>query len=313
MGVTSARAGRASAVLAAFQSAKGTLATNFSAGALYADEAPFEVDRDNEYPELMDAQYGAAVQYELPEQPSGELPVIATPTSLATLLRSNLGAPTAGTYPINTQVADTDWLTLAYVEHVGDGTQKLIRVRDAWVPRLELRAKGPQDRVTAHAHYEGVVTDVRAVTGSGCTLPAAPMLPSDRDVFPAQRASLTANGVAIRFRELALSLDQRVQRFWRQDTLVHDVAKGGKLRATVSVVGDWCDEAWQIRADMIAQTPRTWVFSLTSEAGRTLTATLYNALPHIEATGRLGLKSRAFEATGHAISDGTNFFTLVTT
>ena len=146
------RVGRATALFAKFQSAKETPATSF----VVADRvwsAQSEFDPAPEYPldEWMDASESGKddAAYEVPEKPLGTLPIKLTPTMADLLLKSNFGPKSGSAFSLDTQVTDSRWLSLVWIENnaAAPSFGRSIRAQDAWFHRLNFIGTGPQDSI----------------------------------------------------------------------------------------------------------------------------------------------------------------------
>lgn len=306
---TNVRAARVTALLAGFQTAKASQVSDFTLAAsrrLWTSRAAIETALRFRGPETMDADKLplAGALYSEGDHPAGALAAFATPTALEWLLKSNYGSYAAPTFTLATQVADDRWLTLGWVEDVAGGTERLVRLRDAWIHRLDLLAQGPEGRMAAVAHYAGRAVAIQALNAGGVTLPADPMSPSDRNPFPAAQVELRRDpagaNVNLRWRQIRLTFDQGLAQKWDMAAGAWDVWKTGKLSAELEFTSDWSDETWAILDNNRAKTHQTFRVKATAEGGRILTCDLANMAFEIDPPGHEETRYSPFRAVGRA-------------
>jgi hypothetical protein len=304
----------------AFQSAKGTIANDFTASgakAVWCSGAEIDAGTDVESEEWADSSLGppAGGQWVRPDRPAGTIPVMATPTSLEWLLVSNYGAYSAPTFSLATQIASDRWLTAAWVESVASGsTENLVRLRDLWFHRLDISGNGPQGRMMVEAQYAARAVAIQSLSGGGVTLPASPMSPSDKSPFPNAKIEIRRDpagaNVALRWRAFRLTLDQGLAHEWDPAAFAFDVWKRGRLRAGLEVLCDWSDETWTVLTNARAKTAQTYRVKATAEDGSILTVDLHNVIFSVDRTGRNGMEYAPFRAVGQAAVSGSNFVSL---
>jgi len=316
---TNVRAGRVTALLAGFQSARGTPVSDFTAGTakrIWTREADVDSPLEFMAETFMDSGGGVGLSayHAPPEKPAGALQVIATPTALEMLLKSNFGAYSAPNFTLASQVSDTRWLTLAWVEKIGGTTERFIRIRDCWVHRLDLGIAGPQGRLEASAEYAGRKVLVQTLNGGGITLPASPMQPSDKSPFPAAYTFLTRDpagaAVELRWKGIRMTFDQGLAHPWDMAAGLHDVYKAGKLTAELEFTSEWSDETWAIHDLNLARTYQTYRVESAAENGRTLTVDFRNVAFRIDPPGHGGKLYKPFRAVGRASVSGSNFVSV---
>ena len=314
---TNVRAGRATALLAGFQSARGTpLAVFTTAGRLWTRDADVDSPLEFMAETFMDSDGGVGLSayHAPPERPAGALQILASPTALEMLLKSNFGAYTAPDFALASQVSDTRYMTLGWVEKIGGTTERFIRIRDCWFHRLDLGIAGPQGRLEASAEYAGRKVLVQALNAGGITLPASPMQPSDKVPFPAQNVTLTRDpagaAVSLRWRGIRITLDQGLAQPWDMAAGLHDVYKAGKLIAELEFTSEWSDQTWAIHDLNLARTYQTYRVQATAENGRILTIDLHNVAFRIDPPGHGGMQYKPFRAIGRASVSGSDFVSV---
>jgi hypothetical protein len=306
MGVaTNARAGRATRLLLAAQSAYGTPVSNF-ASATAARAPRLEIDLGTEYADqaFMTAGGGTAAEgaFQIPRLFAGELGLRATPATLGAALRGCWGTPTLGVYAQTSQVATR--YSLAFVEdrHAANA-RKVARLADAWFPAVTLDVNGA-GRVGLRIRYAAEVSEVRAGNAlSGWTLPGFPMEPGDQNEYAGRAAVLTRDlggpsEQAIPFRQLSLSIDESPIERWDQSAGRMRSHKAGHARVTVTLSGRVGDESWAALTDARAGTPH--VYTLAIPGTETFTATLHNMTWDAGPLDVSGLDYQPFAAVGRA-------------
>ena len=316
---TQVRAGRATALLAAFQSAKGTPASDFTAAGakrLWTEEAGIAAGREFGQPDFMDSFLlgHESARHLRPEALEGSVRVLATPASLQWLLRSNYGAYAAGSFTLASQIAATQWLTLGWVENAAGGTYKFARLRDIWFHKLNILAQGPVGRVILEGHYAARASLVQALNGGGITLPSNPMAPDDLNVFPASAVHVyrdpAGSNVDLRIRSLRLTFDQGLGRQWDMAAAVRDVFKRGKMLAELELISDYSDETWAILTNARAGTDDRYQIVMTVGSS-TFTVNLYNVAMEVEPLGHDGISYKQLRAVGRARRDASGNYVTV--
>jgi len=320
---TNVRAGRAAALYAIFQSAMGTPAADLTAAGatrLWTEETAIWAGPDVQVDAFMDADYGPKddARYLGEDEPEGTLIVKGTEAALKWLLQSNFGAYAAGAFTLATGISATRWLTLAHVEDrfgAGTVTRRLVRIQDAWIPRLSLEWLGGRQKYLAiRAAYAGRKVLVQAQNAGGITFPVAPMQPSDKSIFPTANTTLDRDpagaNVSLRFRALRVGLDQGLGKFWDQGSGMFSVYKAGTLKAEIEFLADYSDESWAIFDPVRAGTPSRYRITSTAEDGTVLTINLYGVLLKIDPPGQSGQEYSVFRAKGIATEVGSDFVTI---
>lgn len=317
---TNVRAARAMALLACFQSAKGTAASNFTTTdttQLWTAEDALQAGQQKSTAErgLMTsgAGPGTTERTNVGERPMGELLVHATPASLEWLLRSNWGTYSGGAFTLLDQVAATQWLTIAYVENTLHTSAKLVRISDAWFHRLALEIRPPQGIVEVRAAFAGEVVTPADLSGGGVTLPST--YTPDRNVFAGATAILTRDpssaNVQIRLYSLDLVLDQGLHHEWDMMRGKYTVYKTGRPEVLCRFGGVISDETWAILTNSRAGTKQQFRIVATAPSpSKTLTINLYEMDFEIRDLGRIGQETRAFEAVGRAHVSGSNYVSI---
>jgi len=318
---TNVRAARVTALLLAFQTAKGTLVSDFTTAdaiKVWREAVTLPAHREISADAWMDSSLGPgeAARYRRSEKPAGVFRVAATRENLEWLLKSNYGAFSGGTFTLATQVALTRWLTIGWVENVAGGTQQFVRIRDAWIHKLDFVARGPQDRLEILAHWAGRTSSVQALNGGGITLPASPMQPSDKAVFPVANVQVIRDpsgaNVELPIDFARLTLDQRLRHVRDQAEQLYSVSKAGKLHATLEIGSRRLgDELWTLLSNNRAGTDAQVRFKATVGSS-VLQVDLYNLLLQPHEIGVEGQEVHPFLAAGEATRDSSGNFVTVT-
>ena len=318
---TRIRSGRASQLLLAFQSAKGTIVTNFSSAAkLWTDlaEIPVGPEKSAIEDDMHTSGPRTGARFSEIDVPAGQVLAIATPESVEYLLRSNFGAFAAGAFTLAEKIAATQFLTIGWVENTASGAaEKFCRVRDAWFGRLEILLDN-LGRLVLRGEYGGtVLAEPLALNAlGGVTLPTAPMAPADVNPFTVRSATLVRDpaglNVSIRIDKLRISLDQGMEHdsddmapgsFW--------IFKSGPLYADVDVEGVVSDESWAIISDARAGTKRRFrVVASASSPAKTLTMDFYEMDFKVLPLGHEGRDYQRFRAIGRAHVTGSSFVSI---
>lgn len=318
---TNVRSGLTGALLAGFQSAKGTAVSDFTAAdtwRLWTEQFAVSPDRPKSRAGGQDGTLGYVTDgsYINPYAPAGSFVAIATPDSIEALLRSNLGPLDGnGAFTLVSQIQSGQWLTLAWVEDVRGGTQRLVRVRDCWVHRLTARIPG-RGRVSFEAEWAGRSVAVQALNAGGVTLPADPMSPGSRAVLPTDSVSCelrrdpSGANQQLRFRSVELVLDQGLLHKYSQGTGLFEVYKRGLARAFLRITSEVGDETWTLLDNGIAGTKQRYrlVFRLEGSTAVAFQVDLYAVQLRIQEIGNSGRIARAFVAEGEAhLAEGWEF------
>lgn len=315
---TSIRAGRATALLCAVQSAKGTIATNFansSATRLWTESAFIDAGRKKSQPRwMMQTQcQDTNSRCSLPERPAGHFIVNATPASVEFMLRSNFGGYSSPTFTYASQV--NEWLTLGWVEDTASGaTQNFVRIKDAWVHTLGINVDA-LGKMTLRADYAGRSTAVQALDAGGITFPTVPMDPADVNIFAGRdvtfiRDPASAN-VSLSVHELKLTLSQGLDHRWDMMANLTDVHKSWKIHARVEFTSRVSAETWAILTNARAGTKQTFRMVATAPSpSKTLTINLYEMDFEVEPLGHEDREYVDFRAVGEAHKSGSNFVSI---
>lgn len=317
---TRVRAGRAAAIVAAFQSAKVTPATVFN-----GSEAAILWNADAEIPvgiEKTAEERGYMTQLAAPDQteivgigdkPAGAMVVHATPASVEWLLKNSWGAFSGGAFTLESQIAATRWLTLALVENDANANGKLVRISDAWFHRLQFLVRGPEGIVEILGDYAAEVITPADLPAGGITLPST--YSPNKNIFAGADAQFVRDpagaNVGIRVYELDLDLDQGLVHEWDMFRGKWTVYKSGRTEARVRLVGVVSDETWAIITNSRAGTKQQFRFTATAPSpAKTLTINLYGMDFRIRPIGRIGNTYRVFEALGRAHVTGGNYVSI---
>jgi hypothetical protein len=306
---TNRRIGVKSAVLAAFQSGKGTVLDNL-AGAVNMWSSPFDA---NVNPIKSSDQWMSSSALNAQDErfnkvqskPFGSFRSICTPETLAIMLRSNWGPLIAGVFTLNNQIED--WLTLAWVENRNSAEAgTVMRLADAWIHRITLEGFDGVLR----ANCEWAARSVEFFTSLPVTLslPAAPMAPTGSTLFPshpsAYRAIRDPDGDNEKFSAAALTvtIDQRLIHQWDMSDGIN-LRKGGQPRITVEFVTRVNDEGWGMLTRSATATKQAWRIEATSPQGATFTIDLNSAEFDFTPIGRDGRDIRVISVIGEAFID----------
>ena len=320
---TNRRVGRCGRLLASFQSAKGTVVSDFTTSdtvTLWAENVQIPAGRRKSVPGpwmTTGETENTTSRYSLPENPEGQLLINATEESVEWLLRSNWGQFAGGSFTLATQV--NEWLTLAWIEDNQSGaTDNLIRIPDVWIHTLELQiseGRGIMQFLVSYAGADDVLVNALDSLPGGVTLPTAPAQPSDFDKFCTASATVVRDpasaNVTLNHIEATVTFDQGLRSEWTM-TDGWEVSKRGKTKAKVNLRANTSDESWVMLTNNRAGTLQRFKITAASDAGtpKTLTMNFYNMDFEVEPLGRTGLDAVEFTGTGQAHTDGTNFVTI---
>lgn len=307
--------------MAAFQAAKGTAATDFTAASstrLWTEDAEAWVGNTYSDESWMSTNEGPPVGNlaKIPDKPAGRVSVIGTPTSVEWVLESNWGPFAAGAFTLDNRITATRWLTLGWIENTALGAGFLVRIRDAWFHQVAMRWEGPQGRLVMDAEYAGRAVLVQTLAAGGITYPATPMQPSDKTMFPTSNTVLRRDpagaNTAIRFRNLTVTLNQGLIHDWDMGALAFDVIKTGKALVDVEFTGDVGDESWAALTQARAGTPQDYRIISTAESGVVLTLDLPEMVFEIDHLGHNGQEYREYRARGRAHVDSVGDYVSLT-
>ena len=309
---TAVRAGRAAALFAKFQTGLGSAATSFAASNRLWQTAVGKMT-DSRFPHDASMHITAgppsAATYRQPARVTGEIEFHATPTSLDIALRSALGTG----YAIDSQIAAANRLTLAWVEDVG-GTQRVVRVKDAWFYEISIDIPSRGKALVRARYAAGGDPIIATYAASGCTFPADPAMPSDKEIYPGPTATWVRDplvaAVELRFARLALEIKSGLRFDYSQATGGYEVYKRGVTRAEISWDGDYSDESWTVLTNALAGTAQRYRARLLAEDGGTATFTMHNLLLDFgDGPGARGREYARQRARGEAaMDDSGNFF-----
>lgn len=303
---TNVRSGRQVALIAAVQSAQGTPVSAFAASPViwtHSAEIPVSPEKSSENWMAETVGPAPAERFNVGDRPEGRFLAVSTPAVLDLLLRSNWGPPSGGVYALKTQV--NEWLTLAWVEWAAAASVgQVVRMQDAWVHRLVLRAVFPTGFLMASAAFLGRKILVDAKGSGGLTYPAFtpernPFTINDNTAFIRDPAGLN---VSIRIRELELTFDQRAAPHeWDMGALLFRVLKAGPAEVTAEFRAEVSDEAWAVLTDARAAAKRTFRFTASAQSpAKTLTVNLNEMDFTFDEMGHDGKDMREIRGRGRA-------------
>ena len=321
MAPTNVRAGRVSALLAGLQSARGTVVDDFTAtdaGRVWSDAYLDDVGPLKSDPAgwMTSSKMATVGRYTRPRPINGEITAKATPTLLEWLLRSCWGTFAGGQFTYSPYVSE--WLTLAWAESVVDGAAgKFHRVYDAWIDSLTLRA-GAFEPLSIEATWaaEREVAPLNITDLAGVTLPAEPMTPDDKNVFPGRLVRLFRDPLGdneeISLHSVEVSIDCNVIQEWDMMRGVFLVAKGGfpGPRVNLSFEAHVSDETWEVLQAAIDDTKT--IYRLTAHAQapfKQLAIDFHEMDFEVEPLGHEGQNCRRFRAVGQAHEDSSGNLT----
>lgn len=263
----------------------------------------------------------------------------ATYQLLNLLLQNNWGGSAPG-FTLNSQIADSQWLTIAWVE---DRFQQnpffSVSQLNAWIHRitLDVQARG-KFLVTANYAAEQLLPAV-PITGGGASgwwggdwysdswfgnnwwgsasLPFG-LPPGDVDVFSGYNTTLILDplgqNAVIPFDRMQIVIEQRLVHEWDMCRQLYSVVKGGKTRVSINFTCRMSDDAWVFIMNAIAGTKLTTRLVATTPGGHTLQMDLAQTRFNDpdESLGHRGMVSRPF-ITGQTeayVDDSNNFVTI---
>lgn len=263
----------------------------------------------------------------------------ATYQLLNLLFQNNWGG-SAPAFTLNSQIADTQWMTVAWVE---DRFQQnpffSVSQLNAWVHRLTFEIDARRKfLVMADYAAEQVLPAVPITPGGaggwfggdwyadswfgddwwGSTSLPFGLPPTDQDVFSGYDTKLildpTGMNATIPFDRMQITIEQRLVHDWDMCRQLYSVVKGGKTRVRISFTCRMSDDAWSYITSAIAGTKQSTRLIATTPGGRTLqldmAETRFNDPD--ESLGHAGMVSRPF-ITGETdayVDDSGNFLTI---
>jgi len=313
---TNLRTGRQVALLAAVQAALGTPQTAFASSPVFwthSTEMPVSPKKTDDT--WMAETVGPAPEERtnIGDRPLGRIVSAVTPDALDLLLRSNWGPRVGSAYTLASQI--NEWLTLAWVEWAAAGNVgQVVRIQDAWVPRLVLRAEFPRGYLVAIATYMGrrILPDAKG--SGGLTFPAS--WSPERNPVTVNAAAFVRDpaglNVSLRIRELEITLNQRpAAHEWDYADLLYSVVKAGPTDVRVHVRAEVSDETWALITDARAGTMRQFRFTAFAQSpAKTLTVTFNNLDFEFEELGHDGKDMREIVADGRAHLDAGELATI---
>jgi hypothetical protein len=316
---TNVRSGRQVALLAAVQAALGTPQTAFALSPVFwthSTEIPVSAEKTEDTWMAETAGPAPEERTNIGDRPLGRFVAAVTPGVLDLLLRSNWGPISGSSYTLASQI--NEWLTLAWVEWAAAGNiGRIVRVQDAWIPRLVLRAEFPRGYLVAIASYMGRRTLMDAKGSGGLTFPGS---------WSPERNPVTVNGAAfvrdpaglnvpLRIRELEITLFQRpAPHAWEYGDLLYEVLKAGPTDVRVQVRAEVSDETWALIDDSRAGTLRQFRFTAAAQSpATTLTLTFNNLDFTFEEIGHDGKDMREIVADGRAHLEAGELATISVT
>jgi hypothetical protein len=254
----------------------------------------------------------AGGRYGIAEKSEGRITMLATPTTLELLLRSNWGSFAAGVFTLKSQV--NEWFTLSWIEAVTAGsTQRLVRAADVFFYRVELRYERKEGRLLIVADYAGRETRVdplNALPGP-VFVPSTNFIPDPRvlNMRGAQfRRDPAGANVNIAFERISVIFEQNPYSSWTMSDK-WQVHKQGKTFAALEIDGILSDETWKLIDDNIAGTKERWRMTAVSDGAPvvTLAVDLWNMDFDINPTGHTESPETLFSAVGRAHVLSGNF------
>lgn len=321
---TKVRAGRATALLAALQAAKGTAVTNFTAatgvGRLWTDKGQDDASPSKSDPAgwMLLPQLETGARYSASRAIAGTLACKATPKSLEILLRSNWGAFAAGSFSLASQV--NEWLSLGWVENVASGASEYFhRIHDAWIHRIRLHG-GRRGALLLEAAYaaERDTAPVALNALGGITLPAAPIAVDDKNVFAGRQVRLfrdpTGANQEIDLHSIEITLDQNLGTGWDMMAGAPMVFKKGfpGPRVTIRFEAHVADETWTLISNARAGTKQRFRLQASAVSpAKTLQIDFYEVDFEVEPLGHEGRRYVTFAGVGQAHRDGSGNFVSI--
>jgi hypothetical protein len=308
---TNLRAGTRSALLAGFQTGKGTALDDLSSARnVWASPVEMDISPIKSEDEWMTSSplTDSAERINKATKPFGVFRSVATPDTLDLILRSNWGARTGNTFTLSNTVPD--WITLLWVEDRNLPTRgAAVRVSDVWLHKVTLE------------HFDGLVRARCDWAGRGVNqytpLPETIVLPStigpaDSERFSRQQFRVTRDpdGVDQEFSAEALSLeiDQRLVHQWDMSDGIN-LRKGGKPKLSIRFMSRVTDETWQILQRSASAEKDAWRIELLT-AGASLRIDLAAVEFRFDPIGRDALNLRRLSFEGKALMDGINAATI---
>jgi len=317
---TQVRAGRAAAIFAKAQSAIDTPATSFAVGnRLWTEDGDIDIGAripDTDGGMENGSTIDTGVVYIMPDKPAGMIRIKATPASLRTVFDSNFGTFAAGAWTLVSQIPDASWITIALLEDVAGGTYKIVRLQDAWFHRVAIRCM--PGALILEAEYAAWKQLNQAANAGGISVPASPAMPTDLNVFPRAKCTLTrdpaGDNVDIRFSEIRITLDQGLSHGYGMGQSLNEVSKDGPLSARIDLMMDTSDESWDILLNSLAGTVQRYQFVAITDDGtpETFTLNLYDLVWDVQPLGHSAKKANVFNGTAEARKDASGNYVSMT-
>ncbi len=326
---TNPRASRSVRALMALQTVKETPADDFTVAdsdILWTAAKMFDHGKERiELGPTMTSDLAETVDgdAELPRARVGRVFAQATPKNVELLLRSSWGPFAAGAFTLDSQV--NEHASFAWVEDrfiAASPAQRLIRITDAWTHLVELSVESVGKAMIAGS-FAGESRDFADLDALGpITLPAPPMTPLDRNVFPGRNVSLIFDpagaNVTLPFESLMLSLDQKIiggeLGQWDMMRFLPGVFKQGKTTAILQVRALLGDQWWDVIDDMEGEVRNDYRIVLTAPSpARTWTIDLFEMNFRADPLSYDGPSGRAvFSGVGRAHDDKSGNFVDIT-
>lgn len=316
---TEQRPGRSGALLYGIQSAKTVIVDDFTApdtGVVWSSRFGVPGAQEfNEAPEWHMSKADAPSQdFDTKEGPKDVVQSQMTPDLVDKFLRNAWGPAVAGVFSRASQV--NEFLTLAWVEDrfdPGVSTERLIRISDVLIHRLafEIESNGEAEMVGDYAGRSSPL-EVKLNALGGVTLPAAPMEPSDKNLFTGRSALLTRDpaGVAeaVAFDKLTVVIDRLLSEDYHMSEGSSDVAYGSVL-VTLILEAQAAEESWNITDKTQAEASEDYRLVLTAPSpASTLTFDFHDVLFRSGIFGHDGREYLPYVATGFPKLDSSDDF-----
>lgn len=322
---TNVRAGKVAALLAGFQSAKGTPVSDFAAAGVWqawtADAGvPYSPVKSDPQGWMTGDRLMAVGRHSIPAAKQGALRVKGTPTALEQVLRSCWGTYAAnGAFSLVSQIST--WLTLGWIEEGSQASsQYLVRLWDAWVHSIGL-GFDDQGALSLDAAFVAERDDdpVALDDLGGISIPALPLEVADQAVFPRRLVQLIRDpaGEAVELSPHALDvdIDQGAVIEWDDMAGRETVYQGGfpGPRVSIDFTAHVSDETWAVINAARAGTRERWRLLARTERSpqRTLQMDFYEVDFEFDDLGHVGPRYRAFRGSGQAHADASGNFVSI--
>jgi hypothetical protein len=345
--VTNPRSGYAGRVLAGLQTAGGTQAGFSTMIPIWTEKAQQQPDMivGVDIQPFMNALGAHATEesFNRKRRVNGQFTGQATYQLLNLLFQNNWGG-VAPAFTLNSQIADTQWLTISWVEdRFQENPFFIVSQLNAWVHRMtfDIDARG-KFLVTADWAAEQVLPAQPISVGGGGGaggwwgsgwygdswfgddwfgvqgLGPSGLPPTDQDVFDGYNTTLILDPLGgnaiVPFDRMKIVIDQRLVHDWDMCRQLYSVVKGGKTRVKVSFNCRMSDDAWNFIANAIAGTKLTARVLATTPGGHALQMDLAQTRFNDpdESLGHRGMVTRPFIVgeTDAYVDDSSNFVTL---